>query len=183
MLPLAPAFKHPFQLNPTEYSHKHVFVWIWEHTQTEHQCCCPVQWALSTERPFVLVERKLKRSFSMTDPEGWAEITLCVSVSTQKAAMLILIGNYHWPWVKECLWVTKGGRKRRGTKENSLRSFHERDLKRSETEVKQFESHWSTYWLSDKMTDNQNYPHAHLCSWFWRIIVMLQVEQYQVAGY
>lgn len=27
------------------------------HTQTKHQCCCPVQWALSTERPFVLLER------------------------------------------------------------------------------------------------------------------------------
>ncbi len=57
LLTLSSAFKRPFQLNPTEYSHKHVFVQLWENTQTEHQCCCPVQWALSTERPFVLLER------------------------------------------------------------------------------------------------------------------------------
>lgn len=39
---------------------------------------------------------KTKRSFSMTDLVGWAEIMLCVcvSVSAQKAAIIILTGNY-----------------------------------------------------------------------------------------
>lgn len=88
---------------------------------------------------------KLKRSFSMTDPEGRAEITQCVSVRAQKATMLILIGNYQWPWMKrkKCLRVIKRCRKRRGTRANSFMSFHN-DLKRNEAEVRKFESYRST---------------------------------------
>lgn len=72
---------------------------------------------------------KLKRSFSMTDPEGGAEITHCFSGRAQMATMLILMRNFQWKWMKTCLWGIRRCRKRRGTRENSFMRFHRRDFK------------------------------------------------------